>query len=149
MIARREARTGTAPVAVQLELSHGRHGAAARLELHDRGTDRIAVLSLYGWLDRIALGRLQAALDGLAERGASRLLLDCSQLRHVDYRLVPELVEGLSRFESRAGGFVVCGLSRYLRDLFRMAGCESRLRCWPSASELLDAALEPVRESAS
>jgi hypothetical protein len=86
---------------------------------------------------------LHEALDRLADHGPSRLLLDCSQLRHIDYRLVPQLVDGLSRFESRAGGFVVCGLSRYLRDLFRLAGCEPRVRCWPSASELLDAALEP------
>lgn len=150
MIARMEARgASAAPVAVNLELSHGLHGAAARLELHDRGAERIAVLALCGWMDRVALVRLHEALDRLAERGASRLLLDCSQLRHIDYRLVPQLVEALTRFESRAGGFVVCGLSRYLRDLFRMAGCEPRLRCWPSASELLEAAGEPVRGSAS
>lgn len=140
---------GAAPVAVNLELSHGLHGAAARLELHDRGSERIAVLALCGWMDRIALARLYEALDRLAERGASRLLLDCSQLRHIDYRLVPQLMAALTRFESRAGGFVVCGLSRYLRDLFRMAGCEPALRCWPSVTELLDASSEPVRESAS
>jgi len=147
MIARREARN--APLAVNLELSHGLHGAAARLELHERGAERIAVLQLRGWMDRIAIDRLRGALEGLAQRGASRLLLDCSQLRHIDYRLVPALVASLARFESHAGGFVVCGLSRYLRDLFRLAGCEPQLRCWPSASELLDDVTEPCGESAS
>jgi len=34
---------------------------------------------------------------------------------------------------------VMCGLSRYLIDLFRIAGCESKLCCWPSAADLLDA----------
>ena len=137
------------PLALNLELSHGLHGASARLEIRDRGTDRIAVLQLRGWMDRVATQRLGTALDDLAQRGASQLLLDCSQLRHVDYRVLPELVGALSRFESRAGGFVVCGLSHYLRDLFRLAGCESRLRCWPSAAELLEAETEPYRESAS
>ena len=143
MIARMDARAGSVPVAVNLELSHGLHGAAARLELHERGSERIAVLALCGWMDRVALARLHVALDRLAEHGSSRLLIDCSQLRHIDYRLVPQLVDALARFESRSGGFVMCGLSRYLRDLFRLAGCEPRLRCWPSASELLDAAFEP------
>lgn len=149
MIARREARTGPAPVAVNLELSHGLHGAAARLELHDRGPERIAVLALRGWIDQVAIGRLHEALDRLEGSGASRLLVDCSRLRHIDYRLVPQLVEGLARFESRTGGFVVCGLSRYLRDLFRMAGCEPHVRCWPSTRELLDAFPEPHGETAS
>lgn len=149
MIARMDAPDGGAPVAMHLELSHGRHGAAARIELHERGAERVAVLALCGWMDRVALARLHAALDRLAERGASRLLLDCSQLRHIDYRLVPELVDALARFETRSGGFVVCGLSRYLRDLFRMAGCEPRLRCWPSVSELLEAAGAPGGERAS
>lgn len=152
MIARTEARdqrSRGAPVAVNLELSHGRHGAAARLELHDRGDRRIAVLAIAGWVDTIALARLDGTLRGLEGSGASRLLLDCSQLRHIDYRLVPQLVDALARFESRGGGFVVCGLSRYLRDLFRMAGCEPRVRCWPSTRELLDAAAESSGERAS
>lgn len=144
-----DARTGAVPVAVNLELSHGLHGAAARLELHDRGDQRIAVLALRGWMDQVAIGRLNVALDRLAGSGASRLLLDCSQLRHIDYRLVPQLIAGLSRFESRAGGFVVCGVSRYLRDLFRMAGCEPGLRWSPSSRELLDALPEPHGENAS
>lgn len=135
-------------LAVNLELSHGHHGAAARLELHERAGERLALLKLSGWIERVALRRLRHTLDDLAERGTSQLVLDCSQLRHIDYRLAPGLVDALARFESRAGGFVVCGLSHYLRDLFRLAGCESRLRCWPTAADLLGPALEPGRESA-
>ena len=141
--------SGRVPLAVNLELSHGRHGAAARLELYERGGERLALLKLNGWLDGVALRRLDRVLTELTERGASQLLLDCSQLRHIDYRLVPALVDALSRFETHAGGFVVCGLSHYLRDLFRLAGCEPRLRCWPTADDLLGPALEPGRERAS
>lgn len=149
MVARREAPWGRAPFAINVELSHGRHGAAARVELHERPGERIALVQLCGWIDRVAAHRLALTLDGIADRGATQLLLDCSQLRHIDYRLVPSLVDALDRFESHAGGFVVCGLSHYLRDLFRLAGCEPRLRCWPSASELLGGAVEPIGETAS
>jgi anti-anti-sigma regulatory factor len=80
-----------------------------------------------------------------------QVLLDCSRLNHIDYRMVPALVERLVRFETRIGSLVVCGLSHYLRDLFRLAGCDARLRCWPSASDLLPlpSILEPGRECAS
>jgi anti-anti-sigma regulatory factor len=100
----------------------------------------------------VATRRLRLALDDLAVHGVGQLLVDCEELRHVDFRLVPELVTTLERFEARSGGVMVCGLSRYLRDLFRLAGCESRLRCWPSAAELLElsaVASEPGRECAS
>lgn len=126
---------------LQLELSHGRHGASARLDLYDRpeaapGVRRVARLALRGWIDRAALTRLGVALDDMANRGVDQLVLDCAELRHVDFRMTVGLVERLENFESHTGGVVVCGLSRHLRDLFRLAGCESRLRCWPSADEL-------------
>ena len=145
------ARESRRSMALNLELTHGRHGATARLELHERGTGRVALLALRGWLDDVATRRLESALDDLAARGASQLVIDCSQLRHVDYRLLPALVASLERFESHAGSFVICGLSHYLRDLFRLAGCDGALRCWPSADELLGATgtLEAGREIAS
>ncbi|HEY2955789.1 MAG TPA: STAS domain-containing protein [Candidatus Eisenbacteria bacterium] len=143
------ARSGRAALAVNLQLSHGAHGASARLEWHERGGGRVALLQLSGWIDRPALTRLERTVEDLAARGAGQLVLDCSRLRHIDYRLVPALVDALSSYEARAGGIVVCGLSSYLRDLFRLGGCEPRLRCWPAAADLIGPAAEPGGESAS
>jgi anti-anti-sigma factor len=138
-------------LAYNIELSAGAHGAAARLELHDRPVGRLALLVLRGWIDAVALGRLERALEDIAARGVDRLVLDCGPLRHIDYRAVPALVEALSRFERRAAPIAVCGLSRYLRDLFRLAGCEGRLTLCASATDLLDpdTVFEPSRETAS
>lgn len=124
-------------VALNLEFTRGRHGAGARIELHDRPVGRLAVLALRGWIDLSAERRIEQTLDDLAARGVSSLVVDVSQLRHLDYRLVPRLVDSLARFESRAGAVAVCGLSRYLRDLFRLSGAEPQLSCWPSAADLL------------
>jgi anti-sigma B factor antagonist len=143
-------------LALNLDLGHG--GGSARVELHDRvavapaaGATRLARVTLRGCIDAEAADRLDRALDDLALRGVTQVLVDCAELRHVDFRLVPALVSALDRFEARSGGVVLCGLSRYLRDLFRLAGCESRLRCWPSATDLLAlaSASEPGRECAS
>jgi anti-sigma B factor antagonist len=142
--------TAARTLALNLDLGHGPHGAAARIEILEQDASRIALLDLRGWLDPPAAERLEHALDDLAARGVNQLVVDCSWLRHIDYRVVPGLMASLERFESRAGGIVMCGLSRYLRDLFRLAGCESRLRCWPTAAELLTPApLETRRECAS
>jgi len=146
-----EVRVERLAMALNLELSHGRPGASARVEFHDRLGGRVALLSLRGWIDAVAVRRLTEALANLEEPEISQLLLDCSAVRHIDYRQLPTLVTALSRFELRAAGLVVCGLSPYLRDLFRLAGSELRLRCWPSAQELLEspADIESSRERAS
>jgi anti-anti-sigma factor len=148
-------------LAFNFELSHGRPGAAARVELHDRavgeaggsnGISRRARLALRGCIDVAAARRLEHVLDDLASRGVDQVLVDCAELRHIDFRVVPALMATLDRFEAHSSGVVLCGLSRYLRDLFRMAGCESRLRCWSSAADLLATgapAPEPARECAS
>jgi anti-anti-sigma factor len=138
-------------MALNLELSHGRPGASARVEFHDRAGGRVALLCLRGWIDAVAVRRLTEALTELEKPEIAQLLLDCSAVRHIDYRQLPMLVTALTRFETHAAGLVVCGLSPYLRDLFRLAGCEPRLRCWPSAQELLEspADYEPSRERAS
>ncbi len=151
-------------LALNLDLSHGKPGASARVELHDRparpagpaagrgGASRIARVSLHGCIDAVAAVRLGQVLEDLALRDVDQVLLDCAQLRHIDFRRVTALVDTLVRLDSRSGGVVVCGLSRYLRDLFRLAGHEGRLRCWSSADDLLEPsprAPEPGRERAS
>lgn len=137
---------------MNLQFTRGRHGAAARLEVHERPAGRVGLLALRGWVDLSAERGIEHTLDDLAARGVARLVVDCSQLLHVDYRLVPRLADALLRFEAQSGAVVLCGLSRYLRDLFRIAGCESKLCCWPAASDLLDATPAPAiveRERAS
>src|SRR5690349_16687239 len=117
MVAGPDPQERAAAVALNLELSHGRHGASARIEIHEKASGRVALLALRGWLDGAAMSHLGRTLDDLALQGVGHLLLDCSQLDHIDYRMVPSLVERLERFESRSS-LVVCGLSHYLRDLF-------------------------------
>jgi anti-anti-sigma factor len=148
-------------LALNLDLSHGQPGASARVELLERpgeagggpgGLSRMARVTLRGCIDGVAARRLGRALEDLALRDLDHVLLDCAQLRHIDFRRVPALIETLVRLDARTGGVVVCGLSRYLRDLFRLAGHEGRLRCGSSADDLLEAGLrapEPGRERAS
>ena len=138
-------------LAMSLELSHGPFGAGAHVEVRERDGVRLALLELRGWIDAPAVACLEPLLDQLVVRGVNRLVVDCARVRHIDYRVVPALVDALGRFDAHAGGFVLCGLSHYLRDLFRLAGREPGLRCWPSAAELLADAhpFEPRRECAS
>jgi len=108
-------------LALNLDLSHGRPGASARVEVYERATTaglpgpgvraaRVARLSLRGCIDEVAAGRLERALEDLALRDLDQVLLDCADLRHIDFRRLPELVEALSRLDARSGGVTLCGL---------------------------------------
>jgi anti-anti-sigma regulatory factor len=122
-------------LALNVTLSRGRRRAAARVELHQREAWRVGWVRLWGSVGREAVVRLGRVLEDLEGLGCRHVLLDWADVSHLDYRAVPALLRALERFEGRAGGYVLCGLSRYLRDLIRVAGCE--LRSWPSAAELL------------
>ena len=142
MVTQTGAGASRSAVTMHLQYTRGRHGAGARLEVLERPAGRVGLLALRGWVDLSAARGIERTLDDLAARGVSRLIVDGSQLLHIDYRLVPRLADALVSFERRAGSVGLCGLSRYLRDLFRMSGCDSRLTWWPSAAGLLEAAPE-------
>ena len=110
--------------AVNLDLSHGRHPASARIEWCEAeagmgGAE--ATLALRGWIDRSALLGLESTLGELSRRGVRRLSLDCSGVRHVELGAVSPLARLLS--DSAPAGLRLFGISPHLRDLFRLAGC--------------------------
>lgn len=110
--------------AITLDLSHGPHGAHARIERigAEDGDGDIARLTLFGWIDRLALDHLSGALEELASRGVRRLNLDCSRVRHIEFAALPVLLALLARVAREPGTLRLTGLSPHLRDLFRIAG---------------------------
>src|SRR5262249_59677989 len=96
-------------VTMNLQFTRGRHGAAARLEVHERPAGRVGLMALRGWVDLSAARGIERALDDLAARGVSRLVVDCSQLLHVDYRLVPRVAGALPAFAGAARAGALCG----------------------------------------
>jgi anti-anti-sigma regulatory factor len=111
--------------AMNLDLNNGQHGASARIEIFERdatGAGAASRLALHGWIDRAALRRLEETLGELVARGAVRITLDCSRVRHIEFAALPELRGMLARHWPAPGTVVVAGLSPHLRDLFRAAG---------------------------
>ena len=93
---------GVASVTLHLQFTRGRHGAGSRLDVLERPAGRVGLLSLRGWVDLSAQRGIERTLDDLAARGVSRLVVDCSALLHIDYRLVPRLADALQRFTREA-----------------------------------------------
>ena len=134
-------------LAINLELSHGRHGAAARVELFERAGKQVARVGLRGWVDDVAAGRFDRAVSDLAARHVDGLILDCSRLRHVDPRSVPRLTRAVAPFTARPLGLAVLGLSPRLRERLHWAHGGDDDRAVPASPDPAPAAVE--REWAS
>jgi hypothetical protein len=109
-------------LAINLDLSHGRHGASARVEFHDGEEGTCARVVVRGWIESVGFRRLRDILEDLARRGVVRLVLDCSELREIEGRCLAELIESLASLRSPAFDYQVCGLTPRLRERFRWAG---------------------------
>src|ERR1051326_3138582 len=114
-------------VAMNLQFTRGRHGTAARLEVHERPAGRVGLLALRGWVDLSAERGIERALDDLATRGLARLVVDCSQLLHVDYRLVPRLPGAPPRPAGHARAAGPAGLVRLVVDCSQLLHVDCRL----------------------
>ncbi len=106
-------------LAINLELSHGRHGASARVEVLEHAGRHVARVGLSGWVEEVAMGRFEHAVSDLEARDVDGLILDCSRLRHVDARSVLRLTRAVAPFAGRREGLAVLGLSARLRERLR------------------------------
>jgi anti-sigma B factor antagonist len=101
-----------------------RAAARASEERATRGVSAIShsTLTLMGELDRDALRAVRYRMVRLLDQGRIRLVIDFTEVSHLDYRGVPWLVSQAEEFRRRGGDVKVAGLSRYLQAIFRAAG---------------------------
>ena len=102
----------------------------------DRPTIQWDALCGAGLLTLRLFGRLQGReLEQIAEAVARRgpsprelLCIDFEQVEHVDYRALADFVGALTRQQNRGAAVCLLGLSRYVRNLFDVAGVGPVLR---------------------
>jgi anti-anti-sigma factor len=92
--------------------------AAARLPPFER----VVTLVLDGELSDTELSEIGQELFRLAHRGHARLVLDLSDVAHIDYRGVKPLAARAAVFRKAGGDIKLAGLSPYLSAIFRAAG---------------------------
>jgi anti-anti-sigma regulatory factor len=132
-------------LALNLELG-GRHPASARLELLEGPhAARVAHVALSGWIDREAERRLERALEALASRSLSRVVLDCSRVRPLADRQAARLVAAVSRLERGQAPIEVWGVSPRVGVRLEASG---RVRCWPCRGTAHGGGPEPSGEAA-
>ncbi len=80
-----------------------------------------AVIAMRGELDRSAAFAIEYAIRQ-ASRRAGRVVLDLTEVTHLDYGSVPSLVELRQSLRGRGGELTVVARTPYLRDILRASG---------------------------
>lgn len=87
-----------------------------------RENERVITVRLEGELTLDELRRVGEEVFRLATRGLRNVVLDFTQVSHLDYRGLRPLVARAEMLRAAGGNVVACGLSGYLVHIFRAAG---------------------------
>ena len=80
---------------------------------------------------RLSARELALIAEAIAERGSSPrdlVIVDFEQVEHMDYRALPDFAREVLSQTGRGATVAFVGMSRYLRDLFDIAGQGPTLR---------------------
>jgi anti-sigma B factor antagonist len=117
---------------------------AKRIEVEPSLRLEHSTLTLMGELDRDALQAVRHRMVRLLEQGCIRLVMDFTEVSHLDYRGVPWLVSQAEEFRRRGGDVKVAGLSRYLQAIFRAAGAHDAFEVYEDAGDAREALSQGV-----
>jgi anti-anti-sigma regulatory factor len=96
-------------------------------ELQEQRRDDLTILFAGGPMEKIELGVLETVLKRLAREGRHRIIVDLSEVTTLSTLVVAGFVICAEWFRSSGGEMTVTGVSRTLRDAFRMIDSDGRI----------------------
>lgn len=106
----------------------------------------VMTLVLEGELGEEELTAVGHELFRLMHRGRKRVVLDLTDVSHVDYRGIRALTARADLFRRSAGDIKLCGLSPYLKAVFRAGGAHQTFEFYETALQA-QAAFGPARRT--
>lgn len=88
-------------------------------------SERVVTLMLDGELGEMEMADVCDELFRIAHRGHRNLVIDLTDVSHIDYRHVRPLVARARVFRNGGGDIKLAGLSPYLQAVFRAAGAQN------------------------
>ena len=99
------------------------------------GSDRVETLMLEGELGEKELGQVCQELSHRLQRGVRQVVVDFSEVAHLDYRGVRPLIARSESFRRAGGDIKLAGLSPYVAAIFRAAGAHDRFEMYPHMND--------------
>ena len=96
-------------------------------EIGVREEGEIVVVSLNGRLDGVGALDLEARVAAIADRGAIRMMLDCSQMRYVSSAGLRALLVSAKKCRQGGGKLAIASLQPECRSIMQMSGFMSTI----------------------
>lgn len=97
--------------------------------------DRVVTFALEGEICTNEIAEVLEMLSRYTQRGVRNVVLDFSDVCHLDYRGVRPLMARAADLRKQGGDIKVCGLSPYLSAIFRSAGAHESFDYFAAAPE--------------
>jgi anti-sigma B factor antagonist len=108
---------------------------ARRTLTADASSDRVETVLLEGELGERELSQVCEELARRLQRGVRQVVLDFSEVAHLDYRGVRPLMARAEAFRRAGGDLKLAALSPYLSAIFRAAGAHDRFEMYPHMND--------------
>ena len=97
-------------------------------ELQEQRRDDLTILFVGGLMEQIELGVLETALKRLAREDQRRVIVDFSEVTTLSTLVVAGFVICAETFRLNGGEMTITGISRSLRDAFRMIDSSGKIK---------------------
>ena len=99
--------------------------------------DSVTVVRIEGKLDTNTSPEAQEHFDGLLERGASKILVDCQNVDYVSSAGLRVLLATMKRLTAAGGSLRICGLNETIQEVFDISGFSTILAVFATEAEAL------------
>jgi anti-anti-sigma factor len=143
------------PELFEIEIARGERRGAERLAEPSHDTEPSAPKPIARFVAQTRPSQMTIALEGeigvreyeeiaeqlfrFSSRGVRRVVLDFSDVSHLDYRVVRPLMLRASGLRHLGGDIKLCGLSPYIHAIFRSAGANDAFDYYAEAEDAVTA----------
>ena len=108
------------------------------MNLETRTVGEVSVVQCGGKLDTNTSPKTQEYLEQLVDGGASKILVDFSDVDFVSSAGLRVLLATAKRLTGAGGSLRVCGLNETVNEVFEFSGFSTILDVFPSETEALE-----------
>ena len=102
--------------------------------------DDIDIVYLEGHLDAVTAGILSKTLGDFSDAGRYKIILDMDSVSYISSNGLKPLLEWLDATEGMSGRrkFAVCNLRGFIREVFRITGCDLKIPIYESTESAVN-----------
>ncbi len=108
------------------------------MKIDVRTESDITIIQPHGRMDFNALNEFSSIVKKNIQDGATKILLDFSNLEYLSSSGIRTLVECQKSVESQKGIFAFCALNAQIEELFQVVQLDKVFKIFPSEFEALD-----------